>query len=163
MLRPALICSLVLGAAACGAGEPPPEPSYELRGGLAHTMGLPLLIDTATVPPAYAEAERLYRTATTAYARRQVGLAAEAFLELGYRLKTQPEPRQAGAYLAARCVAYQNAGTAWLQAGQPHAARALLWAAEARDPDCGDSIAQVFRRVETALAATSSTSSTAHP
>jgi len=154
--RIAPICGLLL-AAACSDGRPPPEPRFDTNGGLAHTMGLPLLIGTATVPPAYAEAERLYRTATTAYAQGKIGPAAEAFLELGYRLKTEPDADHAGAYLAARCIAYQNAGTAWLRAGQPRAAKALLWAAEARDPDCDHSIAQVFRRVEAALAATSST------
>ncbi|MEM1024853.1 MAG: hypothetical protein AAGD10_03070 [Myxococcota bacterium] len=146
--------------AACGDAGPPPEPTYKIRGGLAHTLGLPMLIGTSTAPPAYVRARELYRTSTTAFSQGRVGDAAQGFLELGYGLRVAGDPAHAGAYLAARCIAYQNAGTAWLRAGQPLAAKAVLWAAEARDPECDHSIAQVYRRVDAALAATSSTSAT---
>jgi len=140
-----------LMAAACGPGEPPRLDRYPSEVPLLHQR-MPSLIGTSTAVEHYGVALERWRTSTTAYARGDVGLATSGFVELAYGLlaRRNDPPEHAGAIRAARCLAYENVAAAWMNAGQPVAARYALRAASSRDADCEHSIANARRRLDNA-------------
>lgn len=150
---------------ACGRAPepPPPPPRIEEGARLRWPGGLPHLIatsSTSTVPSpppgAYREASEHWRTATAAFARRDVK-SADAFLAAAERLRAGP-PEHAGAFRAGRCMAYENAGAVWRGAGLDDAADRLRALATA-DPACARSVERALQRLQQPQTETSTASS----
>ncbi len=130
---------LIVGVAGCRElppaqeGTTPPLPS---KARLRWSRGLPLLVGTTTVPPAYAEARAAWKTATTAFERRDAEGASVAFSAAAEALLAPPPPGHEGAYRAGRCMAYENIGAIWRSMPDPEPGRRRLRAARVEDPPC---------------------------
>lgn len=124
--------------------RPSPNPALpSLRG----WPRLPLLPEGADVPE-YDAARLAWRTATTAYARGDAIGSADAFLDVASRLRRHDSPPIDRTFASGRCLAYENAGKALLNARAFALARARL--EEITDPACAHSIAGTLEPIAAA-------------
>jgi hypothetical protein len=144
---------LLAGAAACSAREAPePIPSAPPPGAkLRWVRAFPQLIGTATAPPPYVDARQHWQTATVAFSRGDLEGSAQNFLDLAETLRrtTLAYPAHAGAFRAARCLAYENVGAIY-RAAEAERGAALLRKARVEDPDCAETISRALTRFESA-------------
>jgi hypothetical protein len=110
----------------------------------------PGLIGTSTGPPVYGAARRRWRTATVAFSLGDLETSAKAFSDLADSLRRSAvdHPRHAGAFRAARCMAYENIGAIYRSLPDSEPGQAQLRRAKIEDPDCAESITRTLARFE---------------
>ena len=148
-----ILAPLLLVAAGC-RDRPPPGPSdaglvvrpeLTLRWG----QGLPILPLAPPAPREYAAAAAHWRTATTAFALGAYDDSAQAFMAAADVLSRPDAGPLDQTLRAARCLAYENAASAFEGAAEPTAGVSALALARARDPGCQSSITRVLDRLST--------------
>lgn len=109
--------------------------------------GLPILTNTAPVPPAYAPALTAYRTATTAIAHGDLAGGATQLFAIAETLRLEDAHPHAKTFAATRCILYENAAAAYKAAKAREAAEKALADLEKSDPACAASIAKLRTRL----------------
>lgn len=108
--------------------------------------------------------EQAWRTATTAYARRDATGAADHFLELTTVILDPKLPKSPKGRIrrTTRCLAYDNAGAALAAIDEAARARQLLEMAREQDPGCRASLSLRLEKLGPSVtASTTATASTA--
>ena len=111
---------------------------------------LPLLPDSVKRPPGYAEAQRRWHTATTAYAQGDARGAAFAFIAAARHLKGAHSEPVARTLRAGRCQAYENAGRCFQAGNDFTVGKEQLLRLGEQDPTCQHSISAILVRMHNA-------------
>lgn len=132
-----------------GPGDAGPSVPAD-RARLRWVGAFPGLVGTSTGPAVYGAARRRWRTATVAFSLGDLDNSAKAFSELADSLRRSAieHPQHAGAFRAARCMAYENIGAIYRSLSDPEPGRAQLRRANVEDPDCSESITAALARFE---------------
>ena len=143
---------------ACRADESPPErqrPEAPEGARLRWVNAFPALVGTSTGPAVFAAAGRRWRTATVAFSLGDLDTSATAFGDVADTLRRSAAeyPEHAGAFRAARCMAYQNIGAIFRYLPNPDEGRARLRRAQVEDPECAESIGLALTRFDESAAA----------
>lgn len=146
--------ALVCGPACTEAPKPVPDAGLRVLPDLhlAWQSGLPMLPRTSTAPPSWAEARLRWQTATTAFSIGAYQDAGREFMAIAHSLKDPSLPAMKDTLRTARCMAYENAGSAYRGVSDPEIGLVVLAKARLHDPGCRHSLNLVLDRLTTGTA-----------
>lgn len=137
--------------AACQRSEGAPEPKPAVDAGPAAAEPTPPdeplpwdmlpMLPTDSAPRGWGRAHQTWHTATVAYSRGDLRLAAEGFFSVAEILREKPQLGVEGRVAsAARCIAYENAALSMRLDDRADEAIEALERAAVADPSCAYSI-----------------------
>lgn len=141
------LLALAFGLAACRGERPADEATSGAEALLRWRAGLPKLPADAIQPEPWPEARLRWRTATVALTRGDAEAAAKHFLAAAELLDCCADHPHAATVNAGRCMAYENAATAFGVRRDVKGAKTALQPRAERDRGCRASLELALERL----------------